>query len=101
VLQAIGVVEPDDTCFYLPDGVTRESDPGLYAFLDHSDCDGDLKPAECAQVADALSALLPALDHMGSGGGHLEHAGGIGAVTRQFIAGCREAEEQAEPLEFG
>lgn len=100
LLRAIGVTNPDRDAFYLPDQSSPETQPGLWTLLAHSDCDGSLSPEECRQVADELEALLPALDLMGGGGGHLEHAGGIGAVARQFIAGCREAAERGEALEF-
>lgn len=78
----------------------EESHPGLFAFLSHSDCDGDFSPEECVQVANDLEPLVPALDTMGEGGGHIAREGGYGGVIRKFIAGCRAAAAANEPLEF-
>ena len=69
----------------------------LMVLLDHSDCDGDISPADCAGIAVALEGLLPKLDAMGDGGGRV---GRYGDATRRFIAGCRLAAERRERLEF-
>lgn len=82
---------------YLPDGLA-ESSPGMYEFLMHSDCDGEIVPEMCAQVADALDAVLP--DMPEGGAGHLAARGGYREVLRKFIAGCRDAAAKGEPLEF-
>jgi hypothetical protein len=84
--------------FYLPDEVTREAWPGLYAFLSHEDCDGVLTPLQCAQVAGDLEKLLPALEGFPPAGGHLSD--GYAAVTRRFVEGCRLAASRGETLEF-
>lgn len=59
--------------FYTPDDIQTKADaPGLWTFLEHSDCDGQLTPDECRQVADELEALLPriaALDGEADAGG--------------------------------
>lgn len=78
-----------------------ESHPGLYEFFTHSDCDGEIAPDLCAKLADEMESLLPVIDTMGHDWGHIGRAGGFGAVTRQFIKGCREAAAANEPLEFG
>lgn len=80
---------------------TQTTHPGLYAFLAHSDCDGEIDPETCRFVADELEALLPAIEAADDGGsGHIERDGGYAAVTRRFIAGCRAAAGASEPLEF-
>jgi hypothetical protein len=75
----------------LPDG-----DP-LRMLLEHSDCDGSIPASDCVPLADALEALLPALDAMGDGGGHI---GAFGDKTRTFIAGLRRAAAAGEDVEF-
>lgn len=75
--------------------------PGFRVLMTHSDCDGSMSTADAVSCADALETLLPALDAAGDGGGHLARDGGIGQVTRKFIAGCRLAVERNESLEFG
>lgn len=72
-----------------------EGDKRLRPLLEHSDCDGDLAPAHCAIIADALEELLPKLD--GEGGGHI---GNWREKTEKFIAGCRAAAAAGEALEF-
>ena len=83
------------------EGRTNDGNPGLYAFLCHSDCDGEIGPELCGKLAVEMEAILPALDAKGLGGGHIERFGGYGGVARRFIAGCRAAHAANEPLEFG
>ena len=73
---------------------------GLHEFMSHSDCDGEISPVMCLKIANELEQLLPALEKMGDGAGHIARAGGYGGATRKFIAGCRLAAENNEPLEF-
>lgn len=88
--------------FYLPDKVTEQTHPGLYAFLKHSDCDGQLTPEECAAVARDLNALIPALeqfdrDHPDLSWGHI---GSFADRAFQFANGCRRAAAAGEVLDF-
>ena len=76
------------------------SHPGLNEFMSHSDCDGEIATHMCAKLATEMEALLPQLDAMGAGAGHVLRDGGYGAVARRFIAGCRAAVEAMEPLLF-
>jgi hypothetical protein len=69
----------------------------LVVLLHHSDCDGDIAPEDCAPLADALERLIPMLDEMGDGGGHV---GYYGKAARRFVAGLRAAAEVGEPVEF-
>lgn len=92
-------LEPE--MWYWGEGYTQSTHPGLSVFLGHSDCDGEIAPADCIKVASELEALLPQLDAMGIGAGHIERGGGYGAVARRFIAGCKDAAESGEPLVFG
>lgn len=107
VAKAIGGSFPfhDDTSldnklWYWGDGYGKESHPGLHCFFMHEDCDGEISPEDCARIADELEPLLPEIDEMGMGGGHIESQGGYGSVTRKFIAGCRLAAESNETLVF-
>jgi hypothetical protein len=86
--------------WYWGTGYSAESHPGLYEFLAHSDCDGEISPEMCRRVADEMEILLPAIEEHGLGCGHIERDGGYGAVARRFIAGCRRAAEAGEPLGF-
>ena len=80
----------------------RESHPGLFIFLSHSDCDGELSPQECIAVANELEAILPQIDALpiSAVGRRILEQGGAGAVLRKFIAGCRTAAMNNEPLLF-
>lgn len=90
----------DDEAWYWGDGYSRATHPGLYCFLSHSDCDGDIPPALCVYVADELEALLPAIEKAGLGDGHILRGGGYAGVTETFIKGCRAAAAAGQPLEF-
>lgn len=72
-----------------------DGDRRLLPLLRHSDCDGDLPPAHCAMIADALEEMLPRID--GDGGGHI---GDWQEKTKTFIAGCRAAAAAGERIEF-
>jgi hypothetical protein len=93
------LISGDDT-WYWGDGYSHDTHPGIGVLLNHSDCDGEIDPVTCIDVAVELEALLLALDAQGGGGGHIERDGGYGSVARKFIAGCREAAKAGEPLEF-
>jgi hypothetical protein len=92
--------ERDEQFFYI-DSETygRADNPGLWEFLCHSDCDGEISPEMCAKVADELEALLPKV-RIGEGGGHILRGGGYRAVLQRFIDGCRDAHRRNEPLTF-
>jgi hypothetical protein len=90
-----------DDYWLFGEGYDSDSHPGLYEFFMHNDSDGEIAPDLAAKLADEMESLLPELDKMGTGGGHLEDAGGIGAVARKWINGCREAAKANEPLSFG
>lgn len=77
---------------------SKETHPGLYEFLCHSDCDGEISPEMCVHVANDLETLLPLMPT--SGDGHIALRGGYKAVLEQFIAGCRKATAANEPLFF-
>lgn len=92
----------DPELFYVGDDWPREKFPGLFVFLAHSDCDGEISPEECTQVADDLEKLLPHVEALGwPPAGHIERAGGYPAALRKFIAGCRKAAAAGKPLKFG
>ena len=80
---------------------TSESHPGLYEFLKHSDCDGEISPELCANLAEELKPLVPAmhLDTHGAGG-HIERMGGYGTIALRLIQACEEAHALGEPLIF-
>lgn len=87
--------------FACGDAYASDSHPGLYEFLAHSDCDGEISPEMCAKVADDLEALLPRIEALEwADAGHIARDGGYVAVVRRFIAGCRAAAAAGEPLGF-
>lgn len=88
--------------WYTPDDTSKDTHPGLYEFLSHSDCDGEISPELCKHLAKEMTELLPALeilDNLEQPGGHLSHLGYTGAA-RRFIKGCEAAAAANEPLEF-
>ena len=91
---------PDCDTWYWGDDHGEDTHPGLAVFLLHSDCDGNISPSDCALVADEIEALLPALEPMGSGSGHVSRDGGYVKVAKRFINGCRLAAKHGEPLTF-
>lgn len=89
----------DDSLIYFGQDIDIGS--GLYLFLTHSDCDGEISPEMCAKVADDLEKLLPKIASIpNQGGGHIAARGGFAEVIRKFIAGCREAASKGEYLKF-
>ena len=87
--------------WYVDDAFSQATHPGLWAFLLHSDCDGELSPQESAAVAKDLKALLPAMENMDSlNRGHIARNGGYVATVNKFIAGCEAAFVANEPLTF-
>lgn len=119
-LRLLGAEDVAPNWWVVPDEVTEETHPGLYAFLKHSDCDGKLTPGECLQVANDLEALLPKIAELDDGDvrggtsftktadgikidhhpGHLARVGGYVGATKKFIDGCRLAAMRGESLEF-
>lgn len=91
----------DPDRFFLPYGMDEETCPGLWEFLTHSDCDGEISPEMCTKVADDLEKLVPRMKELPwVAGGHIERAGGFVAVLENFITGCRMAAKHNEPLGF-
>lgn len=91
----------DDKSWYWGDAYSQESHPGLYEFLCHSDCDGEISPEKCVLVANDLEALLPEIEKLPIlPTGHIERAGGYIEVAKKFITGCRAASAMNQPLEF-
>jgi hypothetical protein len=87
--------------FYVGDSYSKETHPGLYEFLSHSDCDGEISPEMCTKVANELEALIPAVESLNwIAVGHIARDGGYAEVLRRFISGCREAANKGESLRF-
>ncbi len=91
----------DDGSWYIGDEYTSESSPGLFEFLNHSDCDGEISPEMCKLVADELEDIMPKFkESLPPSGGHIALQGGYVNVLRKFIEGCRAAYAAGEPLIF-
>ncbi len=90
--------------WYFGDGYNNETHKGLYEFLTHSDCDGEISPEICVEVYKDLEALMPNIEKLAEtepiGSGHLARDGGYVQVTKEFIKGCKLASLSNEPLEF-
>jgi len=88
----------DDESVYTGDDYTQEKYPGLFEFLSHSDCDGEISPEMCKAVADDLEPLLEKMPDECFG--HIARDGGYRQVLQRFIDGCRAAHAAGEPLDF-
>lgn len=88
---------PDNNCWYVDDEYTRENYPGLWAFLEHSDCDGEIPWQMCGNVATDLRVLLNKVTTNGEG--HLAKLGTRGTLLK-FIEGCELASQRHENLLF-
>lgn len=88
----------DENSFYTDDGYSPANNPGLWEFLSHSDCDGEISPEMCKKVADELELLLDKMPEECFG--HIARDGGYRAVLQRFIDGCRASYEANEPLDF-
>lgn len=69
----------------------------LHVLLNHSDCDGVIEAQDCGPLADRLEELLPALEKLGAGFGHVVS---YSEKTRQFIDGLRRAAAAGEAVVF-
>jgi hypothetical protein len=79
----------------------EEPEDPLLVLLAHSDCDGDIFPAQAGPLADRLEELLPEIAKQHDADwGHITRDGGMVAVTQRFIDGLRLAQLVGEPLRF-
>lgn len=92
----------DPNSWYWGDDYSENTHPGLFVFLAHEDCEGEISPDDCVVVAGELEALLPKLNELDGkyGGGHIASVGGLVDVCKKFIAGCRLAAQHEESLIF-
>lgn len=102
--EGLFIQEPDldPNKFYVPDLLDRRR-PGLWEFLSHSDCDGEISPELCIRVAEDLEWLLPTVQIMKGNlieTGHIGRDGGYAEVIKKFAKGCRLAAKNNEPLLF-
>lgn len=84
-----------DEYIYLPD----DCGDGLREFLAHSDCDGEISPEMCKKVADDLEVVADKMEEI-EAVGHLRKYGTYAEAVRTFAAGCRDAHDANESLEF-
>ncbi len=95
------IPELDPDKFYVPELLDKRR-PGLWEFLSHSDCDGEISPEMCLRVAEDLEWLLPTVKGMHDliETGHIARNGGYAKVIETFAQGCRRAASNNEPLLF-
>jgi hypothetical protein len=77
------------------DGVEPPKDPLIY-LIAHSDCDGVIRPAQAALLADRIAELIPLLPP-GAGSGHI---GDWRETTQAFVDGLRAAAAAGEDVDF-
>lgn len=70
------------------------SDQRLYAFFNHSDCDGSMSVEECKETADAMRDVLASREFEDKEYGSLYHR------LETFATGCELAVSKNEPLKF-
>ena len=85
--------EYEEEFIYLPDNLKSDM-PGIYEFLTHSDCEGNISPNICACIANELTSLLPEIDNLDKKYSRCSY------FARKFIKGCEAAFNAKEPLEF-
>lgn len=94
----------DRNMWYLEDDFNENDWPGLWLFLNHSDCEGKFSPKEARLVARDLEKILPKIAELKDvcpSRGHLERNGGYYSVTKKFIEGCRIASKGRCIVSFG
>lgn len=96
--QVIRDLSLDENRWYVPDAFTQAENPGMYEFLSHSDCGGEISPEMCKMVGDELELLLDEMPD--ESGGHILARGGFRQVLQYFIDGCRAAHAEGVPLLF-
>lgn len=90
--KAAGVKFPEsfeDSFIEMPQDY-QKTNPGLYEFFTHSDCDGEISPELCGKLANEMERILDRI----ADPEWRERA-------QQWIAGCRCAAQRGEDLEFG
>ena len=86
--------------WFMGEGYGSDSHPGLFAFFSSSDCVGSFDPDTALAIANEMEALLPKLDNAPLDFGHIGRDGGYRKVAERYIAGCRLAHANNEPLEY-
>lgn len=78
--------------------VTDESHPGLFLFLNHSDCDGEFSPQELEDIIKDLTSSIWTLRARDYPLNSYENM-----LLRQlcyFVTACKRAHSRNEPLVF-
>ena len=65
----------------------------LHILLNHSDCDGEISPSDCAKIAVRLEQVAKEVENNADNE--------FISDCLQFAKGCRAAHEANEPLIFG
>lgn len=93
--------ELDPEIWYIDDAFSKDTHPGIWEFLSHSDRVGEISPLLCAALAKDLEGLLPVMIKIDSSEqGHIVNNGGYVAIVKKLIIGCKAAAAMDEPLRF-
>jgi hypothetical protein len=90
----------DNDLWYWGDGYSTETHPGLFVFMSHSDCDGEISPENCLKVIKDLEALLPEFKKQNIKHRYIEKHDLYIKILKRFIAGCKLAVQNKEPLTY-
>lgn len=80
------------------DGKFAAFDHDIIPLLDHSDCDGEITPADAAKVARGLEAIYADLTEEEK---NWNCGYKFGEAIQNWISGCKEAAAKNEPIHFG
>lgn len=83
----------NDDFWYWGDGFSKNTHPGLFIFMQHSDCDGEISPNDCIKVAKDLEALCPKIEQYDINNNYI-------SLIKMFVKGCLLAAKNNESLTF-
>lgn len=78
------------------DKFNRKNYPGLYTFLCHSDCDGEIKLVDVKLLKKELKSILPLIEKYALSNDKSELIG----MTETLISGCESAITDNQSLQF-
>lgn len=86
-----GPFSNDKWSYFSAEKVPTEHHAGMAVFMEHSDCDGEISPADCVRVAAWLRWVAPSLPR---------EPEDMASWAERFAAGCEAAAAAGEALGF-